>query len=125
MRELCHHVIMQFRLPNIAFRYLLGRICCQTLGSLAYCACYTVQLISSNTHPPKLLTRSGCLSAPFRLLACPSSYLPDSEVACLPLRQLAGFRGCLPVLSAACHLSPRVIRGIPLSGCSLMFESVC
>ena len=161
---------MQFRLPIIAFSYLLGRICCQALGSFAYTACYTVHLIFSPTHPscspaPAACRRlSGCLPGflfrllagahvsylygclpgfqaacrSFRLLACPSGCcrtlsllacpsgcLPDFEAACLPLRVLAAFRGCSPVPPAACRPSPRVIRGIPSHGCSLMFVSVC
>ena len=129
MRELCKYVILQFRLPIIAFGHLLGGICYQVVDSLAYC------LPAFPYHRPKLLTclllagffpaacrclrclpvrlfarLSDCLPAhsaacwTLRLPACPYGCLPSFEAACLALRLLAGFRGCLPDLEAACRL---------------------
>ena len=118
MRELCKYVILQFRLPIIAFGHLLGGICYQVVDSLAYC------LPAFPYHRPKLLTcllLAGCLPVltlltctavcqAFRLLACPFSCLLDSEVACLPLRLLAELWGCLPGPPAACRIQ-RLLAG--------------
>ena len=64
----------------------------------------------------------GCLPAPLAAYLVFPAACRAPEVACLPSRLLAGFKGCFPSPRAACP--PRVIQGNPFSTCSL-FVSTC
>ena len=118
---------MQCRWPIMAFGYCRVKKCTRLWAHLLT-ACHTVHLIPS--HPPKLLVRSGCLLAPFRLLAgalvaylynclqlsgcLPAPFgcllkiffrLLACPSGCLPsfFRLLAWPSGCLPGRPAACR----------------------
>ena len=115
MRELCKYVIMQFRLPIIAFGHLLGGICYQVLDSLVYC------LPAFPYHRPKLFT---ALAACRRLSRCLPAFFPAACrcLRCLPVRLFARLSDCLPAPSAACWTLR--LPACPY-GCLPNFEAAC